>query len=374
MHESMSAIIGQIYDFVEDVDAADAALAGMASVLEADKAILVRLAEDRRRDIALARVGMDRQLITRILSERENPDAFLVHHVHWESGSIALDNQCKRSAEKRRKTQFYRDILAPNDIEHTLLGVVDSSKTHHVLLWFHRPRDKQPFDKTDRLFFESVMPHWQRAVHHKLAYDSYHSALSIAGIVLDQSPFGLYIIGRDHQVLYTNAAATNQCKSQDGIRLRNKSLVFSDRGVRASYEAMLAAAWHGGNEDDQRLQPIMFEKTSGDGSYQLGLRRLRVPGRRGSLATRAAVAMFIYDTGNRMELSIDSLKSLYDLTDAEARVCELLYKSRNLPEAANMLGISINTAKTHLNRSFRKVGVQSQAELVRRLNSQLYLS
>jgi len=39
-----------------------------------------------------------------------------------------------------------------------------------------------------------------------------------------------------------------------------------------------------------------------------------------------------------------------------------------------MLGISINTAKTHLNRSFRKVGVQSQAELVRRLNSQLYIS
>jgi DNA-binding CsgD family transcriptional regulator len=118
----------------------------------------------------------------------------------------------------------------------------------------------------------------------------------------------------------------------------------------------------------------MFGKTTGEGSYQLGMRRLKMPGERGSLATRRVIAVFIYDTGKRMALSIEGLRSLYDLTEAEARVCDLLYQSRNLPEAAKILGISINTAKTHLNRSFRKVGVQSQAELVRRLNSQLYIS
>ena len=118
----------------------------------------------------------------------------------------------------------------------------------------------------------------------------------------------------------------------------------------------------------------MFAKTDGNGSYQLGMRRLRLPARRGSLANRNLVALFVLDTGDRVRLSIDGLRSLYSLTDAEARVCDLLYQSKNLTEAAKVLGISINTAKTHLNRSFRKVGVQSQAELVRRLNSQLYLS
>ncbi len=74
------------------------------------------------------------------------------------------------------------------------------------------------------------------------------------------------------------------------------------------------------------------------------------------------VALFLYVT-----FSEDGL------TDAEARVCDLLYKSRNLPEAAQTLGISINTAKTHLTRSFRKVGVTSQTELLRCLNTQLYV-
>jgi DNA-binding CsgD family transcriptional regulator len=151
-------------------------------------------------------------------------------------------------------------------------------------------------------------------------------------------------------------------------------LVFSDRDVRAAYEQMLAATRHGGSEGDPRMAPISFNKTTGDGSYQIGMRRLPIPAKRGSLATRKVIALFIYDTSERMDLSIDSLKALYGLTDAEARVCDLLYQSRNLPEAAQILKISINTAKTHLTRSFRKVGVQSQAELIRRLNSQLYVS
>ena len=63
-----------------------------------------------------------------------------------------------------------------------------------------------------------------------------------------------------------------------------------------------------------------------------------MPAKRGSLATRKVIAIFIYDTSERMDLSIDSLKALYGLTDAEARVCDLLYQSRNLPEAAAILG------------------------------------
>lgn len=374
LHDSMLDIVGRIHDFVLDTDVADSVIEEMATVLDSDKAILMRLTEDRRRDIALGYFGVDRDFINGILRERENPENFLSHELHWTPGSVATDNDCKRAATRRRETKFFRELLQPNGIEHTLLGVIDSSDIHHVLLWFHRDEKRGPFGRAEKRFLESTMPHWQRAIRQKLMYDYHHSALSAAGVVLDQSPFGLFIIGRDGRVLYTNAAAKNQCKANAGMRLRNQRLIFGDREIRGAFEDMLAAARHGGREDDPRLQPISMEKANGGGSYQIGLRRLQLPALRGSLATRKVAALYVYDTEKRMELSVSGLKSLYTLTDAEARVCELLYKSRNLPEAAKILGISINTAKTHLNRSFRKVGVQSQAELVRRLNSQLYIS
>lgn len=373
-HDSITAMVGRIHDIVVNADSADELLADMAAMLDADKAVLVRLAQDRRRDIAIARHGMDRELVGRILSERTNPDTFLAHDSRWQSGAIATDQDCVRSEARRRETEYYRRLLAPNDIEHTLLGIIDSSELHHVLLWFHRGRKRGPFGKAERALLGELMPHWQRAIHHKVQYDMREGALAAAGIILDQSPFGLYMIGRNDQVLWTNAAAKKQCAAGAGIGMRKQRLVFSDRKVRRDLEAMIAAIRQGGREDDPRMQPISFQKTDGNGSYQLGMRRLPLPQRRGSLTNRNVISLFVYDTGERIQLSVAVLKSLYDLTDAEARVCELLYKSRNLPEAAKTLGISINTAKTHLMRSFRKVGVQSQSELVRRLNSQLYLT
>jgi len=373
-HKNVIDIIGRIHDFVLDADAADDALKMMANSLDSDKGVLVRLADDRRRDIALGYYGISRELINSILSERENPESFLAHDTHWKAGRVANDSDCTRSAQRRTGSTIVRELLRPNGIEYTLLGVVDTAEIHHILLWFHRGADRKAFSKTDKAFLESLMPHWQRAIRQKLMYDYRDSSLEAARQVLDQSPFGLFMLNRQGRILFSNAAGRNQCKARAGISMRNQSLAFSNRDIRGGFDTMLAAAKHGGKEDDPRMQPIMFGKTNGKGSYQLGMRQLKMRGERGSLATRRVIAVFIYDTGKRMELSIDGLKSLYDLTDAEARVCDLLYQSRNLPEAAKILGISINTAKTHLNRSFRKVGVQSQAELVRRLNSQLYIS
>lgn len=374
MRASLAGIIRHINGFVGDPDSADAALAEMAGVLDSDKALLVRLAGDRRRDIALAYFGIDREFINHVLRERENPDSFLAHEAHWKPGTVATDSDCSRSVGLRPNTKLSIELFAPHDVRHTLLGVIETSEIHHILLWFHRGNSRVPYRQPEKRFFLETMPHWQQAIHLKLAYDLRDSALAAAGAVLDQSPFGLYIIGRDDRVLYSNATAAAQCRENAGLSVQNQVLKFADRNARSDYDRMLSAARHGGKDDDPRLYPISIEKTDGNGSYQLGMRRLTLPARRGSLATRNVVAAYVYDTGSRAELNVSALKSLYQLTDAEARVCELLYQSRNLTEAARALGISINTAKTHLHRSFRKVGVQSQAELVRRLNSQLYLA
>lgn len=372
--DSIVEIVGRIQDFVLDADAADDALGRIAELLDSDKALMVRLAPDRRRDMTLGRFGFERTLIDGILGQRDNPDTFLAHPAQWEPGMVASDSDCVRSAENKQKAVIYRELLKPNRIEHTLLGVVDTGELHHVLLWFHRGAGRGPYRKADKRLLETLMPHWQRVIRQKQEVDFQHSALMASGIILDQSPFGLYVLDLDGTVLFTNETANQQSKANDGIAMRRKTIVISDREVRSAYEGMLAALRQGRKQDDPRLAPMAFQKKTGGGSYQLGMRRLRMPGRRGSLAARNAVAVFVYDTGERMELSIGGLRSLYHLTESEARVCDLLYQSKNLPEVAKLLGISINTAKTHLTRSFRKVGVQSQAELVRRLNSQLYIS
>ncbi len=60
---------------------------------------------------------------------------------------------------------------------------------------------------------------------------------------------------------------------------------------------------------------------------------------------------------------------LYRLTRAEARLAGLMARGKRLDGVAETMGVSVNTARTHLKRIFTKTGTSSQAELVHLLLS-----
>ena len=60
---------------------------------------------------------------------------------------------------------------------------------------------------------------------------------------------------------------------------------------------------------------------------------------------------------------------IFDLSEAQSRLAGQILDGRSLPEAAAELGISVNTARTHLQRIYAKAGVNSQPALVRVLLS-----
>jgi DNA-binding CsgD family transcriptional regulator len=65
--------------------------------------------------------------------------------------------------------------------------------------------------------------------------------------------------------------------------------------------------------------------------------------------------------GRRLQLA----NVVYGLSDAQVRLAREIVGGLALPAAAEKLGISLNTARTHLSRIFEKTGVSNQAALVR---------
>jgi DNA-binding CsgD family transcriptional regulator len=61
------------------------------------------------------------------------------------------------------------------------------------------------------------------------------------------------------------------------------------------------------------------------------------------------------------------LRSRFGLTAGEARVALEMTSAEGRAAAAQRLGVSVATLKTHLVRIFEKTGVSRQAELVRLL-------
>jgi DNA-binding CsgD family transcriptional regulator len=59
------------------------------------------------------------------------------------------------------------------------------------------------------------------------------------------------------------------------------------------------------------------------------------------------------------------LKKLYGLTEAESRLAVMLLGGLSIEQSAQRLGITLNTARTHLKKLFLKTETNRQGELIR---------
>ena len=62
------------------------------------------------------------------------------------------------------------------------------------------------------------------------------------------------------------------------------------------------------------------------------------------------------------------LVGMYGFTNCESQLAALLARGTNLNDAAEHLGVSINTVKTHLRGVYEKMGTNKQARVVAQLN------
>lgn len=77
--------------------------------------------------------------------------------------------------------------------------------------------------------------------------------------------------------------------------------------------------------------------------------------------------LLVFDPEEQAAFAVPALQAVFRLTNAEARLVGQLLQGRTPSEAARELGVTIHTVRTYLKRLYLKLGVKSQAMLVRKL-------
>jgi DNA-binding CsgD family transcriptional regulator len=85
------------------------------------------------------------------------------------------------------------------------------------------------------------------------------------------------------------------------------------------------------------------------------------------VSAESGMILVSFNDSHANDISLDAAQVVYGITGAQRRLAGLLLAGHDLAGAANELGVSINTARTQLNRMFDKTGVRSQPALVRAL-------
>ena len=159
-------------------------------------------------------------------------------------------------------------------------------------------------------------------------------------------PHGLILCDRAGKVVFANRIAAAVLACGDGLLLDRTGEI---RGRVPAETALLRHALaHGG--------AVRASRESGE-----TLPLLVCP-----LPPEGAV-IFVGDRDSSMTGAREAIGRWYDLTPAEARLAAALAEGESLEEAAELLGITRNTARTHLKRIFAKTGTNRQGALVRLL-------
>ena len=360
-------LIGSIYEAVGQPELWSRFLDRFADAVGGAPTVLLLFNANARVGSVTAAVRVDPAAVEQFNQYYITIDQWAAHgHAHYIEGRVD-PGQLLCPDRVLRHSEFYADFLRPLDIFEHFHGVIATDGAHASIISSSRPERMGPFSAQALDLTRLLMPHLRRALNLHRRLGALETGTRWQEDILDRLPTGTVMISAAGRMLFLNAYARRVITQGDGLKCGPEGLVAQ----RPS--------------DTQRLQQLVrgaIDTTLGRGIEAGGVMRIPRPSGLRSFqllvspyrSTRTwpgveqpAATVFITDPEREPEYPPALLSRLYGLTPAEARLAVLLLGGGSVAEAADQLGVTLNTARTHLKQVFAKTGTKRQAELVRLL-------
>ncbi|OJU06201.1 MAG: hypothetical protein BGN87_13115 [Rhizobiales bacterium 65-79] len=268
------------------------------------------------------------------------------------------------------RTDFYADVLKPQGIINAI------SSRHHACsteggtggfgFMLSTRGAEQAVPNVRRM--QRLLPHLNRALDGTLHLGRLAEGGKQLASVLQLMPNPALLINTRGRVTFANAAAEMLLRTGDGLSIDGSgslqlAAAFPTENAalaRALAQALAVAAGTG----DVLGEPVRLTRPSGAPPLLVLPVPLPPPAfELWNLLEPARVLVLVIDPAVQRKRNASTIQSAFGLTSAEARVAILVAGGLTGPQAAETLGISLSTVKTHLQRCFDKVGVHSQVAL-----------
>ena len=275
------------------------------------------------------------------------------------AGSFLIDWQVIQKPALMR-SEYYNDFLLRRDIHGVLGLMVWRQGPEAAIINLTRPPAQGEFLPEHAHLLAPFMPHLRRAVRLAEQLPTWHGQSAGFDAALAAWRAAVLVLDGRGQLLYANAAADRILSAQDGFRVSHGVLGADDPEtngrlagqIRVAAQARAAAG-----------SSMSVPRASGRRPYAVDIAPCR-PSRTGLFPSPARVVLTIADLDTRAGPSVETLRSLFGLTLAQASVAAMLVRGYNLREIALALRISVFTVRRHLADVLAKTETNSQVALV----------
>jgi DNA-binding CsgD family transcriptional regulator/PAS domain-containing protein len=258
------------------------------------------------------------------------------------------------------QSRFYKEHLRPHN-QGDFMGLValrDGSRFAPVTI--SRELDAGPFSQHAVQSMRLLAPHICKAVKISFAVELKQLSANMLEQTLNSLSSGIFLLNRDSRIMFMNTVAEQQSKHRRGLTIVNYRLELNDSTAAAQFRQAMSG------DDEKRVAPTSIALPNENGGLIATIIRLD-KGRRQNLARGAnppVFAVFLQNPELATPSPGEGFAKLFGLTQAESRTLMTLSMSKGPQDAAEILGVSITTIRSHLQHVFAKTSTSSQSELM----------
>jgi DNA-binding NarL/FixJ family response regulator len=361
--ETLSKVVESIYDCALDPNRWINTSRMIAQLLGSEACVLCVNDLKNMRYGLMSRVGVEGRYPRLYTEKYAAIDPSLARAQSLPVGRVTTTRMLVEEHELR-DSRFYQEFLKPQGVLDAIgLSVLRTEQC--IGSWAaHRYEGQPRYGDAEVRLLTRLSPHVCRAITISDVLNLKTIRSEALEVTLNALTSGVYLADSLGRIIYTNRAAEQQIENGNVLRIENNRLVPIDRMARARLATVIDEAIADEAATLSSGFSVALPAREGTGLVAAvlplhgGERRLLC----GAFAAMAAI--FVQDPIVVPPFLGEAFAKLYGLTGSELRTLLAMAPGLSVKEAAELLGISDTTARTHLQHIYGKTGTSKQTELL----------
>jgi DNA-binding CsgD family transcriptional regulator/PAS domain-containing protein len=360
-NETLSSIIGDIYDCVLNPDGWPDVLIRVTQTLDAayTTIALAGTSDNHGRFAAQSPWDPERMRALQDYSFDDIPGlkAAVVGDIDTPLSTLSI-----MSESELQQTPFFQNWAGPQGLRAGCITKFVHTPDRIGLLGVTTWADRDIVTAEDQRFLALLSPHLRRAALIGDLLDNMRVTTHLFRDTLQSLAVPVVLTDSEGAILYANTSAERMFAAGGPILRQGKTIQAQNPSIGGALLQAIASAASDVSLGSKGIGlPVSATGKPPAVAYVLPLTQ----GTARAAFQPACAAVFVSTTTSASPLPEAVLTTLFELTPAEARVLVTIGGGMSPAKSAVSLGVSENTLKTHLNRIYAKTGRSRQADLVK---------
>lgn len=273
-----------------------------------------------------------------------------------------VDRRDYMADESFMQTDLY-GLWKQAGIYHCGTSILDINEGRLATLVMSREAGSDYWDERERTLIDHFGRHLRRAILLRRKLTEAEAKNRAMLQALDKLNLAIGLLDDFGRLLFVNTALDRLLIADDGLGASQGRLSTARSRDQKALNALIDASLQRLVKHPHSQACVAIERPSGLRPFLLAITPLLDTGNIFHGRSIAA-AIVVADPEGKPALPIETLRTLLGLTTREAEVVAELVRGQTQEEIADKLGVSRETVKLHLKRSFAKTGTGRQSELV----------